>query len=301
LIQYTELADGVWFPIGGLYRAIESLASIAEAQGVRFIYNTPVKQIEVDGRRATAVVLQDGSRFSADVIVANADLPYVYRHLLPDLAEAERLERMKYTCSAIMFYWGVDKVYPQLGTHNVFLAGDYRASFDQIFKDHSLPDAPSFYVHAPTRTDSAAAPSGQDTLFVLVPVGHLDDAAGQDWAALQSQARSTVLRRLADMGLADLEEHLKFEVSYTPQDWLTMYNLAKGAAFSLSHDFWQVGYLRPQNRHPRYRNLYFVGGSTHPGTGLPIVLLSARLTTERILKELGAPRPVLKPIPATVV
>src|SRR5512136_1664864 len=191
LIQYTELADGVWFPIGGLYRVIESLASIAEAQGVRFMYNAPVSQIEVDGKRATGLLMQDGSRLSADVIVANADLPYVYRALLPDKAEAERLERLKYTSSAIMFYWGVDQVYPQLGHHNVFLGGDYRASFDRIFKEHTLPDEPSFYVHAPARTDPAAAPAGQDTLMVLVPVGHLDEATRQDWEELQARARET--------------------------------------------------------------------------------------------------------------
>jgi phytoene dehydrogenase-like protein len=125
--------------------------------------------------------------------------------------------------------------------------------------------------------------------MVLVPVGHLDEAAEQDWARLQTRARSEVLRRLADVGVTDLDQHLKFEVSYTPRDWLSMYNMAKGAAFGLGHDFFQVGYLRPQNRHRRYRNLYFAGGSTHPGTGLPLVLLSARLTTERILKEIGAP------------
>jgi phytoene desaturase len=289
LIQYTELADGVWFPMGGLYRVIESLASIAEAQGVRFVYNAPVSQIEVDGKRATGLLMQDGSRLSADVIVANADLPYVYRALLPDKPEAERLERLKYTSSAIMFYWGVDRVYPQLGHHNIFLGGDYRASFDRIFKENTLPDEPSFYVHAPARTDPAAAPAGQDTLMVLVPVGHLDEAARQDWAGLQARARSEVLRRLADVGVTDLDQHLKFEVSYTPCDWLSMYNMAKGAAFGLGHDFFQVGYLRPQNRHRRYQNLYFAGGSTHPGTGLPLVLLSARLTTERILKEIGVP------------
>ncbi len=291
LIQYTELADGVWFPMGGLYRVIETLESIAQAQGVRFRYNTPVKRIQVNGNRATGIVLQDDSELAADVIVANADLPYVYRHLLPDEGAAKRLGRLKYTSSAIMFYWGVDKSYPQLGVHNVFLSGDYRASFDRIFKDKTLPDEPSFYVHAPARIDPATAPAGQDTLMVLVPVGHIDDAAAQDWGALQARARVAVLRRLAAIGAGDLEQHLKFEASYTPRDWQTRYNLAKGAAFGLSHNFMQVGYLRPQNRHPRYRNLYFAGGSTHPGTGLPLVLLSARLTTERILKEMGVPQP----------
>lgn len=289
LLQYTELADGVWFPQGGLYRVIETLASIAEAHGVRFSYRTPVKRIEVAGNRATGVVLQDGSRLRADVIVANADLPYVYSQLLPDRAEAERLERMQYTCSAIMFYWGVDRVYPQLGTHNVFLAGDYRASFDRIFNDHTLPDEPSIYLHAPARTDPSAAPAGRDTLMALVPVGHLvSGPEQQDWPQLQARARATVLRRLAtDTGIPDFERHITCEVSFTPQHWASMYNLAKGAAFGLSHGFSQVGYLRPHNRHDRYSNLYFVGSSTHPGTGLPMVLISARLVVERILKEVA--------------
>jgi phytoene desaturase len=275
--------------MGGMIRVIESLVSIAEAHGVRFIYGAAVKQIEVEGKRASGVILEDGSRLRADVVIANADLPYVYSRLLPDKAEARRIERKKHTCSAIMFYWGVDKVYPQLGTHNVYLAGDYKGSFERIFGDHTLPDEPSFYVHAPARVDPSAAPEDQDTLFVLVPVGHIDDGARQDWDRLRRNARSAVLRRLAGEGLADLEDHLKFEVSYSPQDWMSLYNLAKGAAFSLSHNFLQVGYLRPHNRHSRYKNLYFVGGSTHPGTGLPMVLLSAKLTTERILKEAGRP------------
>lgn len=285
LLQYTELGDGVWFPMGGMYRISESLAGIAESLGVRLHYQSAVKQIEVNGDHATAVILEDGRRMAADVIIANADLPYVYSNLLPDRREAKRLEGMKYTCSTIMFYWGVDKVYPQLGHHNVFLAGDYKASFDRIFNDHTLPDDPSLYVHAPARTDPSAAPAGQDSLMVLVPVGHQDDSRPQDWEALKTRARSATLARLADVGITDLEQHLKFEVSYAAQDWQRMYNLAKGAAFGLSHNFWQVGYLRPQNRHARYRNLYFAGASTHPGTGLPMVLLSARLTAERVMKE----------------
>jgi phytoene desaturase len=285
LLQYTELADGVWFPMGGMYRVIESLVEIAENQGAKFIYSAPVRTIEVDGERATGVVLENGQKLSADVVVANADLPYAYRKLLPDQEPVKKLENKKYTCSAIMFYWGVDKVYPDLGHHNVFLADDYRASFDRIFNDYTLPDDPSFYVHAPARTDPEAAPKGEDTLMVLVPVGHLSARVSQDWVAMQERARSTVLSRLAELGMADLEEHIKFEVSYTPRDWKELYNLEKGSAFGLSHNFMQVGYLRPHNRHERYRNLYFAGASTHPGTGLPIVLLSARLTTERILAD----------------
>jgi phytoene desaturase len=289
LLQYTELVDGVWMPAGGLYRVTESLVSIAEANGARFVYNAPVKEIQVNGRQATGVIMQDDSQLSADVIVANADLPYVYQDLLPNQREVNRLERMEYTCSAVMFYWGIDKVYPQFKTHNLFMAGDYRASFDRIFQDYALPDDPNFYLHAPTRTDPSAAPQGQDTLMILVPISRLNEDVTQDWDALKAQARSAVLRRLAEIGVHDLEEHIKFESCFTPHTWKSKYNIVDGAAFgSISHGFTQVGYLRPKNRHRRYRNLYFAGGSTHPGNGLPLVLLSAQLTTERILKETGA-------------
>lgn len=287
LLQYTELADGVWFPDGGLYRVIESLVSIAETLGVQFRFNSPVEAIEVNENHASGVRLMDGSILAADVVVANADLPYVYQNLLPNSDMGRRLEDGRYTCSAITFYWGVNKVYPQLQTHNVFLSTEYRASFERIFRNYTLPDDPSFYVHAPARIDPIAAPAGQDTLMVLVPVGHMNREVPQDMDALVERARDTVLSRLKQVGMEDLEQNIKFEVKYSPKIWQKLYNLMHGAAFGLSHDFWQVGYLRPQNRHKRYRNLYFVGASTHPGTGLPIVLLSARLTSERILNEIG--------------
>jgi phytoene desaturase len=271
LLQYTELAEGVWYPKGGMYAAIEALVKVAEKQGVRFIYNAPVKKLMVEGSKVKGARLEDGREFLADIFIGNADLPYIYKELLPENSEAKKLDKKLYTCSTIMFYWGVDKEYPQIALHNVFLAGDYKASFDQIFNDHTLPDLPSFYVHAPARIDPDAAPSRQETLFVLVPVGHLDARSEQDWKAI--------------VAAGDLREHIKFEIMYQPKTWKDRFNLDKGAAFGLSHNFWQVGYLRPQNRHKEYKNLYFAGASTHPGTGLPIVLLSARLTTERILKE----------------
>lgn len=286
LLQYTELAEGVWYPVGGMYAGIQALVKIAEKLGVKFIYNAPVKKLKVEGSKVKGLLLENGREFSADIFVGNADLPYIYKELLPKNNQAKKLENKLYTCSTIMFYWGVDKTYPQIGHHNVFLGGDYKASFDQIFKDHTLPDVPSFYVHAPARTDPAAAAKGQDTLYVLVPVGHLDARTEQDWDALVDRARETVFTRLAkELGADDLREHIKFEIVYQPKVWKERFNLEKGAAFGLSHNFWQVGYLRPQNRHKQYKNLYFTGASTHPGTGLPIVLLSARLTTERILQE----------------
>lgn len=302
LLQYTELAEGVWFPRGGMYRVIESLVGIAEGLGVRFRYNAPVARIDLDGRRATGVTLETGERLRAEVVVANADLPYVHAELLPDDGSPARLARKKYTSSALMFYWGLrGERNPRLLHHNVFLADDeYRASFGRIFDDHTLPDRPSFYVCAAARSDPTFAPPDGDSLTVLVPVGHLDEGRAQNWHALEARAREAVLARLADAGVRDLEGRIAFEVTWGPSFYRDSLNLAKGAAFGLSHNFTQVGYLRPHNRHPRYRNLYFVGASTHPGTGLPIVLLSARLVTERILSEHpeAVRRTVITPSPA---
>ncbi|MCP4541047.1 MAG: phytoene desaturase [Chloroflexi bacterium] len=286
LFPYAELTGGVWFPMGGMAHLTESLTGIAERSGVQFVYDAPVEQINVNGRQATGVTLTDGQQMQADLVVANADLPYVYRCLLPDDGTSQRLERKKYTCSTVTFYWGVDKPYPELGVHNIFLAEEnYRRGFDQVLKNLTLPEQPSFYVHAPARADPSLAPPGQDTLMIVVPVGHINDDAPQDWPVIQKQARRLVLERLAQIGISDLDTHLKFEVSYTPHDWQSRYNLTKGSTLGLGHNLTQMGYLRPHNRHTRYRNLYFVGTNTCPGNGVATVLISARLTTERILRD----------------
>ncbi len=287
LMQYTELSDGLYYPLGGMYRIAETLTAIAEKLGVRFLYNAPVEKILVDGGRATGVELSDGQRLSADILVANADLGYVYRQLLPDDGEADRIDRKEYGCSTVMFYWGLDKQYPQLGPHNLFFSGDYRKGFEDIFKDKTMPEQPNFYIHAPVRLDPSAAPAGADTLYAAVPVGHINDRKPQDWPGIQARARAFMLERLAQVGMADLESHIKVEVSFAPQDWQRRYNLTRGSAHGLSHKLTQMAYFRPHNRHRRYRNLYFVGASTHPGTGVPTVLVSARLTAQRILEEAG--------------
>ena len=288
-LPYSEFADGVWFPMGGMYSIVQALMRIAESSGCRFMFDASVAQINVDDRQATGVTLADGSQMNADIVLANADLPYVYRCLLPQDRKSVGLQRKRYTCSVLAFYWGLDKQYPQFGAHNLFLATDYRQSWDTVLKDLTLPDDPSFYLHAPTRVDPSMAPTGADTLMVVVPVGHIDDNAPQDWPALQKRARQLVLQRLTRLGAHDLEQHIKFEVSYTPDDWLRRYNLTKGATLGLGHNLTQMGWFRPRNRHHRYRNLYFVGASTHPGSGVPPVLLSARFVTARVLQDAGVP------------
>ncbi len=286
MLQYTELAEGVWFPQGGMTRITDVLHEIAVRRGAELRFETPVSQIEVDAGRARGVRLADGTRLAADVVLANADLPYVYSELLPDDGSAARLARRTYSCSAVSFQWGVGRVIPELQAHTLFLSDDYRENFDAILRRKTIAAEPSVYVHAPARLDPSMAPAGQDTLVAIVPVGHLDPRAGQDWVEITRQAREAALRRIASLGVKDFEAQIKFEMVFDPGDWQRRFNLMHGATHGLAHTLLQMGYFRPHNRHARYRNLYFAGASTHPGTGLPTAIVSGRLAAERVLDEL---------------
>jgi phytoene desaturase len=286
MVPAAELKEGSFFPTGGMFRIVEKLLSAAQSANVKFCYNKPVKEIRVKNNKAVSVVFDDLSENKADIIVANADLPYVYRKLLRDKGKSKRLDRMKYSCSAICYHIGLDKVYPQLGHHSVFLSDGFRDGLDRIFIDKSVSDSPSFYVHAPVRTDASAAPQNHDTLSFIVGAGHLDKMKKQDWEILSKKTRNAVINRLKQLGLEDIEEHIKFVICITPENWEEVCNISRGSVFgSLAHNLLQMGYFRPHNQHSRYKNLYFVGGSTHPGNGIPNVLLSAKLTSERILNK----------------
>lgn len=291
LMQYTELAHGVWYPRGGMFRVVEVLVELAEAAGVNFEIDVEVAQIIVKESKATGVLLEDGTIQDADAIVANCDLPYVYQKLLPSDGMGEKLNRKRYSCSTISFFWGVDKQYPELPPHTLFLADDYRDNFDSIMNDLTIPNNPSLYIHAPTRLDASMAPPGEDTIIGVVPVGHLNENGHQDWRQIRQRARSAIFDRLSRLGIHDLEEHIKFEMNYTPLSWRQRYNLVKGATHGLGHNIMQLGYMRPRNRHAKYHNLYFAGASTHPGTGVPTVLVSARHTATRLLDDCGLPVP----------
>jgi phytoene desaturase len=286
MVPAAELTEGSFFPKGGMFSIVEKLVSAALSNDVKFHFNKPVKRISVKGKKAESIFLDDGTEIMADIVVANADLPYVYRKLLPDKRKSKKLDNLRYSCSAICYHWGLDKVYPQLGHHSVFLSDGFRDGLDKIFKDKSISDRPSFYIHAPSRTDSSAAPENQDTLSFVVGAGHVDRKKKQDWDELKKKTRIALINRLKELGLDDIEQHIKFEISYTPESWESVCNISRGSVFgSLAHNLLQMGYFRPHNQHSRYKNLYFVGGSTHPGNGIPNILVSAKLTSERILNN----------------
>lgn len=284
LLPYTEIEEGIWYPKGGMNQIAAALARLAEELGVEVCLNAEVRGVSVHGRRAVGANLTGGHVIGGDVVISNADLPYTYRELLPGSARGSftprRLRRLNYGSSAFLLFLGLDRRYPDMLHHNVYLSRNVRANFDAIFRDFRLPDDPSFYTCVPSRTDPGVAPAGGEAVYVLVPVPRATSAV--DWVRERGRFRERILDRLEAVGMSDIRSHIVFEHSYTPDDFTADYNVAYGSAFGLSHSFSQVGYMRPSNRARDLDNFYFTGASTVPGGGVPMVLLGSRLTAERV-------------------
>ena len=297
LLQYTELAEGIWYPRGGFHVVLDALVKVGKRMGVDYRLSAGVSRVNFssDGKRANGVTLASGEELSADIVVVNADLVYAYNNLLPSSSEATSLSKRAASCSSISFYWAMDKKVTELNCHNIFLADDYKESFDDIFKRQLIPQEPSFYVNVPSRVDPSAAPDGKDTVVVLVPVGHLlenhaseglNPQSQQDWNAMVSKAREKVLTTIEGRTGAKMRHSIIHEAINTPGSWKQKFNLDKGAILGLSHSFFNVLSFRPSTKHAKYEDLYFVGASTHPGTGVPICLAGSKITAEQILDHL---------------
>ncbi len=271
-----------------MYSLVEAMEELATGLGVRLHTNSAVEEIVVTKGRARGVRV-GGEEIGADAVLANADLPYAYRTLLGGAADSDfklrKREKLKYTASAFMLYLGVDGKLDNLLHHNFFLSGRYRENFEAIFNDRRLPDDPSFYAVVASKTEPRLAPEGKDGLFVLVPVPHLGPNVDweRDGGAFKEKVYGLLERRC---GLD--RDRVVYEKVRTPPDWREEYNLEEGAAFGIGHGIFQVGYFRPPMVSRALGGVYFVGASTRPGTGVPLVTIGARLVAERIAREVGA-------------
>jgi phytoene desaturase len=290
LICYLERTWGVHFAEGGMGAVVRALVALLGELGVTLRLGAPVEEITIADGRADGVRLAGGERLAAALVVSNGDVSWTYRHLVaarhrphnPD----RRLDRMRYSMSLFLIYFGTDRTYPELTHHTIILGPRYEGLLDDVFRRGRLAGDMSLYLHAPTRSDPSLAPPGCDTFYVLSPVPNL--AADIDWATATEHYRDAIYERLEQTCLADVRRHVVTERVFTPEDFRTELWSHLGAAFSFEPTLLQSAYFRGHNRCPDVPNLYFVGAGTHPGAGIPGVLSSARATDSLIAPAAGA-------------
>ncbi|NDJ78022.1 MAG: phytoene desaturase [Chloroflexi bacterium] len=288
LITYADLALGMWYPQGGIYSIIEDMLALADEMGVTICTDSPVEEIIIRDGGVKGVRLASGQEMQADLVVSNADLPYTYKALVPAEYRQHypdrRLDRMEYACSGYLLYLGLDRTYPEMQHQALYFAEDYRANLDAIFKTRTLPTDASFHLNNPTITDPSLAPDGHSVLYLLAPMPNLQGDV--DWATAAPQVREQLLSQLEKLVDPDLRQHIVWEREFTPVDFERDYNAVHGTAFgSLAHGLFQSAYFRPHNKARDIDGLYFVGQGTYPGIGMPMVMISADLVTERIKNE----------------
>ena len=288
LLSYIEHAYGVYHVTGGLSAISDAMARVVEEHGGRIRLNAPVRSLRLDGRRARGVELESGERLEADDVVINADFAHAMSNLVPDGVlkrwSRERLATRKYSCSTFMLYLGLDTLYRDLAHHAIFFADDYRTNVDDIFKRKRLSENFSFYIRNASVTDGTLAPPGHSALYVLVPVPNL--SADIDWARERDAFRNRILDRIeAKTPAKDLRKHIVEEKVIAPTEWRDDYSVYLGATFNLGHNLSQMLYYRPHNAFEEIDHCYLVGGGTHPGSGLPTIYESGRITANLLSRK----------------
>ncbi len=289
ILSFLEYEYGVFHPLGGCGQVSERMAEVAKEMGCEIRTDEAVESLEFKGKRVTAVVTSQG-RYEADALVINADFANAMQKLVPDELRKRwsnaKIARKRFSCSTFMMYLGINGRYENLKHHTIHISKDYDRNLRQIEKEMVLPDDPSIYVQNPCVTDSSLAPEGKSTLYVLVPVPHL--SPNTPWDEEQTQAfRETTFQKLAQIGLSDLRSKIEYEQIVTPANWRDDFSVYRGATFNLAHNLGQMLHLRPHNKFEELDGVYLVGGGTHPGSGLPVIYESSRITCKQLLPDIG--------------
>jgi len=288
MIPFVEHEFGVYHVIGGLNQISKAMAKLIEEEGGVVLTRTKVEKIVTKGKKASGVKLEGGETTHFDQLVMNADFGYAMSKLVePRLLSKyspDKVKKKRFSCSTFMLYLGVDKKYIT-HHHNIIIAENYRANIEDIYKGR-LSQEFSFYLQNASVTDDTLAPSGKSTIYLLVPVPN--NFSKIDWRKEKKNLRENLLETVEKRTpMVDIKDHIEVEKTITPIEWEQDYNVYMGATFNLAHNLSQMLYFRPHNRFDELRNLYLVGGGTHPGSGLSIIYISGFVTADLISKEYG--------------
>lgn len=287
LLNYTELKhDGYYNVKGGMYKIVEGLLPELEKRGVQIQFNTEITGYHsVDGK-ISSFVDSDGNEWKADLYVVNADAAAFRGSILKRRAfSQEKLDRKKWTLAPLTIYLGLNTKVPNMYHHNYFLRRNFREYAGKIFRNEIKLDKPYYYVNIQSMHNPEYAPEGKESVFILCPVPDL--RYKPQWSDDQEIADG-IISDLSERTGFDFRRHIETKVVLNPQHWEKMFGLYRGSGLGLAHDLNQVGGFRPKNKDEKFGNLYYVGASTVPGTGLPMTVISSRLVTERILKDYGS-------------
>jgi diapolycopene oxygenase len=280
VIADVELNGGVYYPRGGIYAIARAMAQLATELGVQIETGRGIREIVVRDGRAAGLTLEDGTPVTGKAVISNVDVSTSYTHLLPAGLQAPPLNEP--SCSGFALLLGVEKEHPALAHHNIFFSDDYPAEFDAIFKQGVPPADPTIYVSITSKTDADHAPAGSENWFVLVNAPPLGDQF--DWDAQKTAYRDLVLEKLAAHGV-DIRDAIRHERLLTPQDLAAGSGAWRGALYGASPNNRFAAFRRAPNRAPDVRGLYFAGGTTHPGGGVPMVTLSGKVAAEMVLGD----------------
>lgn len=288
LIPMIELFYGVHYLQGGMYTLARSLATLFAELGGRSCYDTAIEEIVIEQRAATGVKIL-GQAQTFDKVVCAADFPYAMKSLVKEQNRGkytnQKIERWEYSCSCFVLYLGLDQKYPPTNVHNIYFADDFKANVDALFTKGELATDFSYYIYRPGLVDESLAPANQEGIYILVPVPELTKFADWSDATIQEYRDLVIAKIQANSVFSDLNEHIVFETCFTPERFAKEFNAYHGATFGLKPTLAQSNYYRPHNKFPYAENLYFCGSSTHPGAGVPIVMQSAKLAVEELLRD----------------
>ncbi|MFN2974334.1 phytoene desaturase family protein [Terriglobus aquaticus] len=288
ILSFLEYEYGVFHPVGGCGAVTRAMARICEDMGVTILLNEDVEAICFEGRKATGVRTNQRT-IQADSVVMNAEFAEAAKRMIPRHLRSrwtdDGIGKKDHSCSTFMLYLGVDGRYDEVSHHTIYLAKDYRGNLHDIEKGHTLSQDPSIYVQNASVSDDSLAPKGMSSLYVLAPVTHSCD--GVDWKRDLAPFRERVLDQMANIGMGDVRSRIRTERVLTPANWAAEFALHKGSTFSMAHSLRQMLHLRPHNRFEETDGVYLAGGGTHPGSGLPVIFESARISSKLLLEDLG--------------
>ena len=281
IIPHLEHGIGAFFPAKGMYQITDSLYQLALKLGVKFNFNTLVKTILINDRKAIGIATEK-EQVNADIVVSNMDIYHTYKKLLPSQKHPEGLLKQQKSSSALIFYWGINTNFEQLSLHNIFFSNDYKREFEGIAGAKDLYDDPTIYINITSKYCKSDAPEGMENWFVMVNVPHDN---GQPWEKLLAACRANVIKKINKILKCDIAQHIVEETNWTPPGIEQLTSSYKGALYGNASNNKMAAFLRHRNQSKEFKNLFFCGGSVHPGGGIPLCLLSAKIVADLVKEQ----------------